>query len=135
MALQSNYRNTVVVDGQDLGPFDTFNGGQINRSNTKHRPGGRRTEKLYKGLPRYENVTVGRTYENERDHDQVVAWLQQIAPQNAEVRRQPLDEDGNSFGDAIVYKGAIDQVQPGNVDSNSDDRVTLELQISVEAIA
>lgn len=135
MALQSSYRTTVVVDGQDLGVFDTFNGGQITRPNTKHRPGGRRTEKLYKGLPRYEGVTVGRTYELARDHDNMVAWLQRISPQDAEVRRQPLDEDGNSFGAAITYKGAIDQIVPGNLDSNSDDRTTLEIQISVESIA
>ena len=135
MALQSSYRTTVIVDGVDLGAFDTFSGGQVQRANTKHRPGGSRTERLYKGLPRYEAVTVGRTYELERDHDQMVAWLQQIGPQSAEVRRQPLDSDGNDFGPAITSPGAISQVTPGNIDSNSDDRTSLELQIDVEAVA
>lgn len=136
MALQSQWLTTVFVNGEEWGPFDTFSGGDKSHTVTAHRPGGSCAERKYPSPARYGNVTVGRTYEHERDHGRAVSELKSLRSPRVRVARTPLDEDCNVFDSngTISYEGFLEDFNPGDSDSNSDDLMTLQMTVSVEKV-
>lgn len=127
---------TAVVDGQSLGVFDTRQGGDNVGTEVKHRPGGMGPEKSYTSLSSPTTVTVTRVFENERDFE-LFRRLQAIAGRNhpGSVTEQPLDGDGNAYGQPLTYSGTFLGVKWGNVDSNSSTARMAELDFSVLTIA
>lgn len=133
--LQSQWRTIVKIDGKDLGDWDSFNGGEKQNEVVAHRPGGFRAERKYAAPARYQDVTIGRVYETDRDHERVVSWIQSLEPARAEILRQPLDPDGRPFGRSQIYRGWVSNIDPGEADSDNDALSELELTVSVDEVA
>lgn len=130
MSRQDQHLTTVAVDGTDLGVFDTFSGGNVDSEETKYRAGGLQPEVALGGSVTVENVTVGRLYQLDRDHN-ISHWLMSRAGKGrVTITRQPLDVDGNVFGRPHVYTGILKAVTTPDQDSNSSDPSVLELEVS-----
>jgi hypothetical protein len=89
--------------------------------NTKYSPGGMGAEEAHGGRQMVGNVTLGRMYKRQRDHE-LVRWLiTRRGRARVVASRQPLDADGNAFGRPLVYTGVLKALSPQDVDSNSSD--------------
>lgn len=138
MSLESQYdvRVDVIFNGEttQLGTFDKMSGGEVDSSNKKYRPGGMKKIKNLGGRRLPSDCTVSRLCELEGDH-QRLGWLMEIAGKaDVVITKQPLDVNGNAFGDPLVYTGKLKKVSPPDADSESDDEQTLELEIGVEDV-
>lgn len=132
---EQNYLVTVVVDGQALGVFDTFSGGDPAAQSVKHRPGGMGPEKSYATLPSYTDVTVGRVLEPARDWELIRQLTQKAGRVDASATVQPLDADGNIWGNPKTYNGTFLGIKDGKVDSTSDAIKMLEVDLSCTTVA
>jgi hypothetical protein len=126
---------TAVVAGRPLSVFDTRAGGDSSVEINVHRAGGG-VQKSY-GSPKktHGDVTISRTYESERDIKELAAWLRQQLGKVASVSEQPLDEDGVAFGKPTVYAGRFKSFDPGEYDSDSDDRRVMTLGFTISEVA
>jgi hypothetical protein len=130
LSRQDQYNVAVSVDGRDLGTFDKFDGGEMDSDETKYRPGGMQPQVSLGGQSMVNNVTVSRLYNLGRDH-QLMPWLlARVGKVQAIVKKQPLDVDGNPFGDPLVYRGKLKQVTAPPADSESNDAALLALEVS-----
>ena len=126
---------SVQIGSLNLGNFDTFSGGDVTAAAVKHRPGGMGPEITYNSLPSYSDVTVGRVYETQRDH-QLIGQLHNLAGRAmATVTLQPLDDNGTPWGEPRIYQGRFLTVKDGKADSNSNAARMYELDIAVETIS
>ncbi len=133
--IESQWLVSVNVNGADLGIWDSFGGGDTTAKVAHHRPGGMGPEKLYRGLPTYAAVTVGRAYERARDHEQVRLMQTLVGVASMTVTKQPLDENRQAWGKPIVYRGKLSGVKPGKADSTSENVDMCELDCEVSTIA
>jgi hypothetical protein len=134
-ASEQNFLLTVVVDGQSLGTFDSFSGGDATAKSIKHRPGGMGPEVNYASLPVFSALTVSRVLEPARDWELIRTLNQKAGRVNASMTEQPLDADGNPWGNPKVYSGAFRGVKPGKVDSTSDNLRMFEVDLDVSVIS
>jgi hypothetical protein len=129
---QDQYDVRVVVDSVDLGTFDKLTGGEIDSEETTYKPGGMGARVSLGGSVNPGNVTVSVLYDLTRIHT-IVHWLiGRVGKARATISKQPLDVDGNAFGQAITYPARLKQVNPPEVDSESSDAALLELEFTVD---
>lgn len=126
---------TVTLDGATIGTFDTMSGGDITAEPTKRRSGGMGPLKSYGALPDYDDVTVSRVAERERDHELQRRLRTRVGKANASISDQPLDDDGAPWGRPTVYTGRLIGMTPGEVDSESSDPRMFELTFQITAVA
>lgn len=110
---------TAVVDGTNLGTFDTCEGGAAESEETKYRPGGFKPIRTLGGQGAPANVTIGRL-EEVGDTEIIRFMMTRAGKGRMTVTKQPLDTDGNVFGRPFVYNGILMTVTPPNADSNSN---------------
>lgn len=127
---QDQWQITVVVDGQDLGTWDTFSGGAATSSETKYRPGGLAHQISLGGQPSVDNITVGKLVEKTDWPTTKKLMALRTGKAEAVVTRQPLDTDGSPWGDPLVYRGTLLTVTPGDTDSNATAASVWQLTIS-----
>ena len=125
---------TLNVNGVDYGIFDKFTGGDVSAAANKHRPGGMGPEVTYLALPTYTDVSLTKVYETQRDHDRVAALHDKVGRALASVTLQPLDDQGNPWGNPRVYQGRLIGVKDGGTDSMSNAARMFEVDISVETV-
>lgn len=125
---------TLNVNGVDYGIFDKFTGGDVSAAANKHRPGGMGPEVTYLALPTYTDVSLTKVYETQRDHDRVAQLHDLVGRALASVTLQPLDDQGNPWGNPRVYQGRLIGVKDGGTDSMSNAARMFEVDISVETI-
>lgn len=129
---QDQWYNTVTIDGRPLGVWDTLSGGSVDSEETKYKPGGMQPEISLGGTMTIENVTLGRLL-GRADWDFMHSLMaNRVGKAVCTVARQPLDVDGNPFGRPLVYTGILQNVTPGDTDSNSSDAQVWEITISTE---
>jgi hypothetical protein len=122
MSRESQYAVRIALDDVDTGIWDKMEGGARDSEESKYKPGGMQPEISLGGQQTVENITVSRLYVLDRDHAQWVGkFLNRVGRGKVTVTKQPLDIDGNVFGDPIVYTGILKTVTPPDVDSESDD--------------
>jgi hypothetical protein len=127
---QDQYDVKVSVDGQDLGTWDKFTGGEVDSDETTYKPGGMAPRISLGGSVNVGAVTVSRLFDLTRD-EPIVHWLISRAGKGqAVVSKQPLDVDGNVNGRPLVYSGKLKQVNPPEVDSESSDAALIELEVT-----
>jgi hypothetical protein len=127
---QDQYNVTVVIDGEDLGTFDKFTGGEIDSEETTYKPGGMGARVSLGGSVNVGNVTISRLYDIEREQPIIHRLLARVGKGQMTVNKQPLDVDGNVYGRPLVYTGKLKQVNPPEVDSESSDAALLELEMT-----
>lgn len=127
---------SAFVEGVgNLGVFDKFNGGDLTAAVVKYRPGGMGPEVTYLTLPVITDVTLTRVYEQQRDHA-LIAKLHTLSGRaTASVTLQPLDTDGNPFGNPRTYQGRLGTVKDGQTDSMGNAIRMWELDIVCETVA
>jgi hypothetical protein len=134
MSRQDQYRVVVTIDDENTGVWDKVSGFETDSSETKYKPGGLAPEVPLGGSVSVSNGTVSRLYDLQRDHQSVKRWLGKVGKADVIVNKQPLDIDGNIFGDPLVYTGKLKMVSPPEVDSESSDAALLEIEVSSAAI-
>jgi hypothetical protein len=130
MSRQDQYAVTLTVDGVPLGVFDALEGGEVDSEETKYRPGGMGSPITLGGSVEVGNLTLGRLYVLNRDHDRIHWLISRAGKGTCVVSRQPLDVDGNAYGRPLVYTGTLKAVTPPEVDSESSDAAKIELEIT-----
>lgn len=134
MSTQQQSLITVTVDGEPWGVFDTLSGGDTTAEPTKRRSGGGGM-KSYAAFGDSDDVTVGRVYERERDHEKLRKARRRVGRAEMVVSEQPLDDDGAPWGKPTVYTGRLIGLAPGEADSNSSDVRMLELTAQIVDVA
>jgi hypothetical protein len=128
------YNVTVTVVGTDgrqfKARFDKMTGGGAKSKTTKYRPAnGLEDEQTLGGAVELENIKVTKLSEtlvNEWEH-----WLlQQTGRASMTVAKQPIDNNGAPFGQALVYGGLLEACTPPPTDSNSSNAAVIELEQS-----
>lgn len=133
MSREDQFNVTVSVtrgnETRDLGTFDSFDGGEVDSEETKYSPGGLQAQISLGGRRQVGNVTVGRLY-TLADH-RIMGWLLGgVGKADVVVVKTPIDVDGNSYGNALVYNGKLKAVTPPDHDSESSDAAVWEMEIS-----
>lgn len=127
---------SITMDGAlgYLGHYDKLTGGDATANVQKHRPGGMGPEVAYLALPVYSVLTVSRVYEEARDHA-LIGTLRTLAGSTyGTITMQPLDAQGNPWGNPTVYRGRLTAVKSGNADSTSSTPRMYDLDFEIESI-
>ena len=133
MSREDQYSVGVRIDGLDFKVWDTFSGGEADSEEAKYSPGGLAPEISLGGKRTVGNITVGRLYDLLRDHSQIQFLMERVGKADVVVTKQPLDVDGNAFGQPLVYRGKLKMCTPPDHDSQSSDPAMIELEISSAA--
>jgi hypothetical protein len=118
---------TAEIDGDEFGPFDSFNPGEVSASTGRHRPGGQRTAVRTRGLPERSTGDLTVVPQTAGELARYRALERKAGRVAMKVVEQPLDANGDPFGKATIYTGLLESVNINNVDSDSSDdrQVTL----------
>lgn len=127
---QDQYTVSVSVNDEDYGVWDKFSGGAADSEERKYKPGGMAPELSLGGQQTVTNVTVSRLYDLERDHSTIKTLLSLAGKAEAVIKKQPLDADGNAFGEPITYRGTLKTVTPPDTDSESNEAAMVEIEVS-----
>lgn len=112
---------TVHVAGiGNIGTFDKRTGGESTAAPKKYRPGGMGDEVVVPSLHSYNDLTLTRGYDLDRDAALVGQLLTLAGRALVSVTEQALDIDRNPYGKARVWNGTLGNVNPGNADGESD---------------
>jgi hypothetical protein len=130
MSRQDQYAVTLNIDGRDMGVWDKLNGGEIDSEESKYKPGGMAPHVSLGGSVEVGNLTLGRLYVLNRDHDLIHWLIGRVGKGSVVANRQPLDVDANAYGRPIVYTGKLKTVTLPEVDSESADPAVVELEIT-----
>jgi hypothetical protein len=129
---KDKWANTVVLDGRNMGVWDTLTGGDVEATSTKYRPGGMAREIALGGTSTTNDLNLGRLLSKEDwEFMRGLMTRDRVGRAPAHVSRQPMDDDGNPFGSPLVYTGVLQHVTPGDTDSNSSDAQVWEIVVSV----
>ena len=135
-ASEMQYLITVSVDGLGpLGTYDNYSGGDAKANPPKHRPGGMGPEISYLALPSYSDVTVGRVYDEGRDHELIATLRTLCGSTYCTVTEQPLDQNGAPWGSPRTFRGRLASVNDGKTDSTSNAVRMYTLDVSVQTVA
>ena len=116
----------------DTGIWDKMSGGELDSDETKYNPGGMAPPVSLGGRKTTGNVTVSRLYRLVRDHDHVKNWLSYVGRASVTVSKQPMDIEGNVYGNPVVYNGILKRLTLPEVDSESSNAGLVEIEVSVE---
>ena len=122
----------VVVDGIDLGVFQTFAGGASKADDTKNRPGAMGKEESLGGPVSRDPFTVSRVYDLERDHGLMKVLDAKVGAGVGSVSRTKLSRTGTPVGSPIGYTGVLISYAMPDADSNSSDRAEFTLEFSAD---
>jgi len=115
------------------GAFMTLTGGNVSAEARRYRPGGQFEEEVAGGPRTRDDVTITREWRRDRDLA-IFLWADRHAGRaRGAITVQPLDEDGNAFGNPFVYPDALltGATRP-DVDSDAGgDIAVLELSFAV----
>lgn len=129
---QDKWSNTVTIDGQRWGVWDTLSGGEAAATETKYKKGAMQPEKSLGGTVSIGNLTLGRLLEKEDWEPMRQLMISRAGKAPATVARQPLDDDGNPFGKPLTYTGKLLTVTPGDTDSNSESAQVWQIVVSTD---
>ena len=131
---KDQHRVTVTVDGRSLGVWDVLTGGETDTDELTYKPGGMAPAISLGGIVTVGQLIVSRIYQLERDHLQVHWLLGRVGKGNVVINKAVLDEDRNAFGQPLVTRGKLKRVTPPEVDSNSTDAATIEIEITPQGV-
>ncbi len=131
MTTSQQYLVTAVVDGNPIGVFDTFSGGEPSAEVAKHRPGGMGGENSYVALPSYGDATIGRELDKVRDLELYRTLLGRVGRAEASLSKQVLDDTGAPVGKPFTYTGRLSAMSDPEFDSTSSDPSMFELTFVV----
>lgn len=126
------------IDWHGKNIWDVKTGGEVDSDSFLYHPGGMEPQVSLGGKITTGNVTLSRLYRQDRDHLNLQKLLNAVGKSKATVVQQPLDADGNSWGDPIVYVGTLKRVNPPDTDSGgtqtTQDPAMIEVELLVEGV-
>jgi hypothetical protein len=131
---QDTWLISCVLEGRDLGIWDTSDGGEKDSDENKYPPGGMLAEISLGGRPSVGELTVSRYYDATRDHPLFSFYNRHVGAGRGSVGFTPLDFHGNPQGPPFVYSGTLKTFTPPTVDSTSQDAAMVELHFTVETL-
>lgn len=134
MSREDQYNVTVSVEYggnvQDLGTFDSFDGGEVDSEETKYWPGGLGQQLSLGGRRSVGNVTVGRLYDLTRDHP-IMGWLMGgVGKADVTVTKTSLTIDSVAIAAPLIYKGKLKTLTPPGHDSESNNAAVFTMEVS-----
>lgn len=134
MSTQHHSLITVVVNNVPWGVFETRAGGATTAEVSKYRSQPFGKQKARKGQPETDDVTVGRSWDRDRDYD-LSRQRQLVGVADVIVTDQPLDDAGAPFKKPTIYTGTLTSMTDGDSDINSNDPKSFELVIVVTEVS
>lgn len=128
-------RNWIIkVSGID-GNFDTFSGGERSSEISKHYDGGSLNAEIMASSPETDNITVSRSYKNDRDGALHKALRQKVGSAVYTVTKTATNPDMVVIGQPTTYTNALlVRVSEPEADSNSSDASMFELEFAVSNV-
>lgn len=118
----------------DCGVWDKRTGGDADSTASTYQPGGMVAKVGLGGTNDDANVVVSRLYRLVRDHQDLAPKLKAgRGKARMIVKQQPLDLDGNVFGDPLVWQGVMKRATFPETDSTSQDAALVELEMVVDS--
>jgi hypothetical protein len=135
--LPSRFYTTLTVAGRNIGAFQTFSGGNVTATAVTDRPPGAEYPRAYGGEKEISEITIGRTFDRDRDSDELIAFLRSHMDENeATVSRKPMDANRNPFGKGRTWTCAITAVNEPDSDSNdTSGKPTLSIQLQPSGVS
>jgi hypothetical protein len=128
---QSTFRVSLSVDGVDYGVWEKKTGGKTSGNTQVLKPGGMGPQQSLGGTPTTDTLTLTRNFDRVRDQPMLGQLRAGVGRSLCVAKVQPLDADGNAYGNADVYNGTLDAVAPPDVDSSSDSSAEISIDIVV----
>src|SRR5215467_2473432 len=104
---QDTWLVNVILEGKDLGTFDTTDGGEKDSDENKYNPGGMVGEISLGGRPTIGELTCTRYYDRVRDHPNFAFYNKWVGSGEATIGFTPLDFNGNAAGQPFKYIGTL----------------------------
>jgi hypothetical protein len=133
VARSDQYQISLFVDGTACGVFDDADGGGVDSSELKYRPGGMGDQVSLGGPQMVDNITLTRGFDRARDQALLAWMISRCGKGSATVVKQPLDVDKNAFGDPIVYTGKLKKYNPAKVQADANTVDTYDFEISTNS--
>ena len=127
---QQQFRITATIDGADAGAFMTMSGGESEADISKIREAGGEDEIPLTAPKSVSDITLGRAYRPDRDGPLTLTWHERTGVAEVVVKKQPLDDDKNPFGQPRVFTGTLQKCGEPETDANSNDPATFDLEVS-----
>jgi hypothetical protein len=129
-ARSDTWLNTVTIDGNPIGTWDTLKGGDNDSTTQNYRPGGMQALKVIAGQSTVSPLTLDKSLERETDWAIIGTLMRaSVGKSQVMVSRQLLDDDGNPYGTPLIYNGILKQVLPGDTDSMKADALLWSIVI------
>jgi len=133
-ARQDTWMITVILDGKDLGIWDTSDGGEKDSDENKYNPGGMVGEISLGGRPTIGELTVSRYYDWQRDLAIFAYINSRVGSGRGTIGFQAMDFNGNPQGPPFKYTGTLKTFTPPVSDSSSQDAAMVELHFTCDAL-
>lgn len=139
-ARQDTWRITLHVEHPhnpgtmiDYGVWDKKTGGGADSDERVYYPGGMTPPISLGGRKTSSQVTLQRNYRLGRDHDNIQQLYDAAGASQVSIAQQPLDKNGNVYGNPIVFVGTLKTVNEPDHDSEGTDPAMLEVVCTIPA--
>jgi len=116
----------------DFGIWDKRSGGELDSEETTYYPGNMSDRISLGGRVVPGNNTLQRLFAGDRDQRQLATLYKCVGKAAVTITEQPLDRDGNAYGNPIVWTGTLKKVASPNRDSESNNPALIEIEVSTE---
>lgn len=120
---------TLNINGINYGVWDEKTGGEVDSDQTSYKPGGMARPYSLGGSKTVGNLVLRRNYRLGRDHPASQRLIDWAGKAKVRAVGQPLDHDGNAWGDPFTYNGVLKRVSFPDHNSTSNDPAMIELEI------
>lgn len=124
---QYDAKVTASVDGEDLGVFDSHTPPEIGSETGTYRPGGAREAIATRGLRSVGTTTVAKAISGREEYERYKRIQARAGRAEMTVTEQPLDANGDPYGQATIYTGILNQVVISEYSSEGTDNRTVTL--------
>lgn len=114
----------------DYGIWDKRSGGELDSEETTYYPGAMADRISLGGRVVPGNNTLQRLFKGDRDQKQLATLYKCVGRAEVTITEQPMDVDGNAYGNPIVWTGILKKVASPNRDSESNNPALIEIEIS-----
>jgi len=114
----------------DTGIWDKRAGGELDSQETTYYPGAMADRISLGGRVIPGNNTLTRLFRGQRDQDTLGVMFAGVGKALVRVVEQPMDIDGNAYGQPITWNGTLKKVTPPARDSESTNAAMIEIEIT-----
>lgn len=113
-----------------MGTWDKADGGDVDSTETKYRPGGGAEEITIGGAKTTNNLTITRLCDIDRDAPMIAQLMSWCGRARFTASVHYLDPSYNATGPTLTYSGQLKHVTPPAPDSSAQGAALLALELS-----